>query len=377
VSTSRPIVTFVVPCYKLAHLLKPCVDSILGQDYDDVEVLIMDDCSPDDTPVIARSFGDPRVVHVRNHANLGHVRNYNKGVRLARGKYVWLISADDYLRRPYVLRRYVELMERHPRVGYAFCSGVGVEDGHETGLIDYSRAGHGDRVMHGPTWLRRLLRGNTVLAASVMARRDCYEAVGGYPVEMPWANDWYMWCVFALDHDVAYFDEPMVCYRRHDLNMTRQLTLGQALACCEEEIDICWRVKQHADRAGLRGVSREALRALSDIYGKNAVSARFGGSHPILTIDQVAKSLCRYASDEPQRKLMRARVSAVMGNEHYRNGDLAAAAACYDAALTIDPLQVSVAVKRALIPFGRPGDVVRGTLRSLSMSFATPKKECQ
>src|SRR6478672_7594179 len=58
-------VSFVVPCYRLAHLLGECVDSILAQSYGDFEVLIMDDCSPDATPEVAASFSDPRVRHVR------------------------------------------------------------------------------------------------------------------------------------------------------------------------------------------------------------------------------------------------------------------------------------------------------------------------
>jgi glycosyltransferase involved in cell wall biosynthesis len=363
------MVTFVVPCFKLAHLLKECVDSILGQDYEDLEVLIMDDCSPDDTPGVARSFRDPRVVHVRNEPNLGHMGNYNKGVALARGRYVWLISADDYLRRPYVLRRYVEAMERNPRIGYAFCSGVGVKDGQETGLLEYSRCGARDWVLPGRTWLRRLLHGNTVLAASVMARRDCYETLGGYPLDMPWANDWYMWCLFALDHDVAYFDEPMVCYRQHGLSMTVQLTGSKALACCDEEIRICWSFKERADRAGLRDVAREALIAVSEIYARHVATARFGRSAPILTMDDVEESLCRNTGSAAERKLVRARVFALMGSAHYWQGDLASAAACYDAALKIDPFQGSVAVKRALISFGGGGDFLRTMCRSRSLSL--------
>ncbi len=65
----------------------------------------MDDFSPDNTPEVARSFDDPRVRHIRNDPNLGHLRNYNKGISLSRGKYVWLISADDYLRKPHVLKK--------------------------------------------------------------------------------------------------------------------------------------------------------------------------------------------------------------------------------------------------------------------------------
>src|SRR3954470_23433571 len=100
---SNPLVSFVVPCYKLAHLLDECVHSILSQTYRQIEVLIMDDCSPDNTPDVAESFGDPRVHHIRHAHNIGHLRNYNEGIRRSRGAYVWLISADDYLRRPYVV----------------------------------------------------------------------------------------------------------------------------------------------------------------------------------------------------------------------------------------------------------------------------------
>jgi glycosyltransferase involved in cell wall biosynthesis len=182
-----PIVSFVVPCYKLAHLLRECVESILSQTYGDFEVLIMDDCSPDNTPEVAQSFQDPRVKNVRNDPNLGHLRNYNKGIRLTRGKYVWLISTDDYLRRPYILQRYVELLDRHPRVGYAFCPGVVVKNGLETGMLEWAINWSDDRIIAGHVLLKELLCGNKIVAASGMARRECYERISFFPLNMPWA----------------------------------------------------------------------------------------------------------------------------------------------------------------------------------------------
>ena len=110
-----PIVSFVVPCYKLAHLLPECISSILAQTYQDFEILIMDNCSPDNTPEVARSLDDPRVKHIRNEVNLGHLRNFNKGIATSRGKYLWLISADDALRSGQVLQRFVDRMEANPR----------------------------------------------------------------------------------------------------------------------------------------------------------------------------------------------------------------------------------------------------------------------
>ena len=103
----------------------------------------------DNTPQVAASFRDDRVKHIRNNPNLGHLKNYNKGIEMARGKYVWLISADDYLRRPYVMQQYVEVMEKNPRIGYSFCPGVGVRDGQETEVLEYSVYGDRSRVIKG------------------------------------------------------------------------------------------------------------------------------------------------------------------------------------------------------------------------------------
>ena len=144
-----PKVTFIVPCYNLAHLLPDCVNSILSQTYEDFEILIMDDCSPDATPEVSQSFKDPRVKHIRNETNLRHLANYNKGIGLARGKYVWLISADDRLCQPYILMRYMQLMESHPEIGYAFCPAIGMQDQVETGLLNYSYLGPEDSIIKG------------------------------------------------------------------------------------------------------------------------------------------------------------------------------------------------------------------------------------
>jgi len=72
-----PRVSFVVPCYNLGHLVSECVTSILSQSYSDLEVLILDDCSPDQTLEVVRSFRDPRAQHIRNDPNRGHPHNYN------------------------------------------------------------------------------------------------------------------------------------------------------------------------------------------------------------------------------------------------------------------------------------------------------------
>ena len=350
-----PTVSFIVPCYNLAHLLPQCIKSILSQTYSDFEVLIMDDCSPDNTAEVARSFKDRRVRHVRNEPNLGHLRNYNKGINLARGRYIWLISADDFLRRTYVLERYVALLDRHPNVGYAFCAGVGMRNGQETNVIQYSVYQDHDLIVPGHVLLKRLLRANIVLAASGLVRRSCYEEISVFPLDMPWAGDWYLWCLFALYHDAAFFADPMVCYREHDLSMTNELMEKRSDACFQEEVAVIWAIKQKADEEGLLQISRTCLNTVAENYARRITRKSLQRSQLAAGLEGFETFLGEHLSDDTQREWARARFYTRLGNDYRLSGQLGLAAECYDQALNSDFLMPTVLAKRCLLGLGGPG----------------------
>jgi glycosyltransferase involved in cell wall biosynthesis len=323
----------------------------------------MDDCSPDRTAEIARSFADPRVVHVKNDPNLGHLRNYNKGIALSRSKYIWLISADDFLRKPYILEKYVRVLEENPSVGYAFCPGFGVLNGQETHVIGRCPGRkQRDRLIPGHEVLRKLLSSNFVLAASGLVRRECYDKLGNFPLDMPWAGDWYLWCLFALHYEVAYFAEPMVCYRAHELSLTSKLRKEDVGTMCEEDVRIPWAIKQKSDAAGFRNVSRDCLDAVAHVYARAIATKRYGMSEPSLTFEQFEDSLCRNTASESERERVRSRVYAAAGNEYYWQGDTLSAKALYRSALSKDLWMGSVYVKRLLLSLGRPGDYLRKSI---------------
>jgi len=369
---ATPMVCFVVLCYKLAHLLPECVNSILSQTYSDIEVLIMDDCSPDNTEEVARSFQDRRVRYVRNDQNLGVLRNENEGVRLSRGKYVWIISADDYLRKPYIVQRYVELMENHPRVGYVICSGVGVRDGRETGVLPHSKYRNRDAIVPGHVFLKKLLYTNVVLAPSAMARRECYEKISMYPlnatfrgkkIDMVWASDWYVWCAFALSFDVAYFAEPMVCYREHDLSITSMITKKETIdQCAAADIAVPWLTRRKADEAGLKELSRECLRAAAHEYARHGGAKRYRGAESCMSLEEFEDSLCRSTESESERDWIRARFYAAKGNASFTQEDLAEAKRFYLRSLKKDPLQLAI-YARLFLSLGKHGILARRALR--------------
>ncbi len=362
----KPTVSFVVPCYKLAHLLPECVNSIIGQTYGDFEVLIMDDCSPDNTAEVARSFADPRVKHIRNDPNLGHLRNYNKGISLSRGKYVWLISADDYLRKPHVLERYVALLDRQPNVGYVFCPGFAVRDGVDTRELGcYSQRGDRDRILPGHVLLKKLLGGNFVLAPSGLVRRECYDKISVFPLNMPWCGDWYLWCLFALYYDVGYFAEHMLCYREHHaLSMTTTLIREKLEACAAEEISVPWLIRKKAQEAGYSRLMKESLFAAACTYARVLASERYRISGSFMNFEEFEDSLRQNTTSETERNWVRARVYENVGNEYYWQGDLTLAREFYGKALRKNPWRVAVHIKRLLLSLGKRGDYVRRTILS-------------
>jgi glycosyltransferase involved in cell wall biosynthesis len=373
-SAESPLVTFVIPCYKLAHLLPECVNSILGQTFTNFEVLIMDDNSPDNTAEVAKSFQDPRVRHIRNEPNLGALANYNKGFSLSRGKYIWLISADDYLRRPYVLQRYVELMESNPRINFTFCAGVGVREGKETGLLGWSAYADRDQVIDGRVLLQRLLDYNLVLAPSALARRDCYEKLSNFPVkpvwsgiqvDLIWGGDWYLWCLFALHGEVGFFAEPMVCYREHELAMTTIVTKDALDNCFRAEIGVTWMIQRRAKALGYDDVVRKAMQALAFDYAHHLTSKPYRSSFSTISEAQFEESLCANTPSEDERSWIRQLTFANAADRCFVKRDYAMAKAYYGKALALNAGDHKSRLKRIGLMVGWPGIALRRRLNGL------------
>ena len=367
----NPTVSFIVPCYKLAHLLPQCLDSILGQSFGDFEVLIMDDHSPDATETVARQYSDKRLQYVRNPKNLGHLRNYNEGITRAQGKYIWLISADDYLRRPYALEKYVALLEKNPKIGFAFCPAVRVTDRGEGEVLAYSKHGNRDRNFHGPTFLKQLIIANRIVAASGIVRRECYDNISVFPLDMPWAGDWYLWCLFALHYDVGYLAEPLVCYRTHQLSMTNTLMQGGLDGCAAEDVAMPWVIRRKAIEANHPEIEKSCLKAAAAEYSRSCSSQRYRTSTSVMAVDRFEASLDQNAPNEKAKQWIRARVYAGLADRHFWDGDLPKALQLYAGSIKNDPRWANAWVKWLLLRSGRVGVALRTNLAALRRHAAS------
>ena len=133
-----PAVSVIVPNYNHARFLAERVESILRQTYQDFELILLDDCSQDDSRGVLERYGsDPRVRLEFNEANSGSpFKQWAKGVRMSQGKYVWVAESDDYADAR-LLERLVAALESDERIAFAYCRSWGVDaNGKRSILVD-------------------------------------------------------------------------------------------------------------------------------------------------------------------------------------------------------------------------------------------------
>ncbi|MFF2053447.1 glycosyltransferase family 2 protein [Leifsonia sp. NPDC058194] len=218
-NATLPRVTVVVPCYNYGHYLPAAVRSALEQPGVEVDVIIVDDASPDGSVAVARALAsrDPRVRVIEHEQNRGHIRTYNDGLAEATGEYVVLLSADDLL-APGSLGRSTALMRRHPSVGLVY--GYAPEFSDAPPPPSRSRAR--EQVWKGDRWLQRICdRGtNLIVNPEAILRRDVMDRLVGYAPDLPQTADMELWMRAAAISDVGRVAGPYQgFYRVHDANM--------------------------------------------------------------------------------------------------------------------------------------------------------------
>jgi glycosyltransferase involved in cell wall biosynthesis len=224
-SAPKPKVSVVVPNYNHARFLRQRVDSILRQTYQDFELILLDDCSADDSRSIISSYAaDPRVRIQFNEVNSGSpFKQWNRGVRLARGEYVWIAESDDYANER-LLERLLKVLEKDPEVTFAYCRSWRIsEDGQQNGFVELSfrfldaHRWNADFLADGREECRTsFLCTNPVQNASaVVFRKVIFERVGGADENLRVCGDWKLWAGMAFEGKIAYVGEPLNYHRDH------------------------------------------------------------------------------------------------------------------------------------------------------------------
>jgi glycosyl transferase family 2 len=223
----RPAITVVVPSYNYARYLTECADSVLSQRDVDVRLVIVDDCSTDDTPLVtaALAAADARVTVIRNAVNRGHIPSVNAGLAAVTTEYVVKLDADDLL-APGALARATALLAAHPEVSFVYgrpehFSGPAPE------LSDAPTRSW--TIWPGRDWVARRCEtaSNAISQPEVVVRTAMLRSVGEVATDLPHTSDLHQWLRLASVGDVGRINGPVQgCYRVHDASMQRTVHNG-------------------------------------------------------------------------------------------------------------------------------------------------------
>jgi glycosyltransferase involved in cell wall biosynthesis len=201
---NRPLASVVIPTYNRSGLLREAVESALAQTYPNVEVIVVDDGSTDDTPEVMARY-DGRVQYIRQ-PNRGVAAARNAGIRASRGEYLCFLDDDD-LFLPRKIERQVHVLDRRPHLGLVHCRYYRA-DGEGNYLDKPGLLPEGDV-------LGELVRWNFVWMGAPLVRRECLERVGLFDEHVPSVTaDWDMWLRIAMaGYPFGCAQEPLGVYR--------------------------------------------------------------------------------------------------------------------------------------------------------------------
>ena len=206
-----PLVSFCIPTYGRARYLRGTIGSALAQSLPDIEVVVVDDVSPDETAEVVRRIRDPRVRYVRNDQNLGVPDNLNRAFSLARGEFAVLLEDHDLLSPDYA-ERTIRLLRKHPGMVFVATGQVQIdEDG--APLACYLE--NIDEVTSGRAFLRKLLtRVTCPFSVTTTVRRSCLKKlVHPFDPQYGWYADQNLWMQLCTIGDVGYLRAPLLQMR--------------------------------------------------------------------------------------------------------------------------------------------------------------------
>lgn len=310
-----PLVSVIIPNYNYARFLKQRMDSILNQTYTNLEIILLDDASTDESLEIINFY--------KNHSQIAHVevncRNsgtpflqWKKGLSMARGKYVWVAESDDYADTSF-LSTTVSLMEENEGAALCFVGSYCVdEDGNEVDL-DHNRWGKkqyscekGYKVFDSSDYVLRNMYWRCYIfnASSVLFRRDLSEAIN----ETEWSSmkssgDWLFWSEMASLGKVVEVYKKLNYFRSHQSTSARARRAGIAW---EEDFAVISRIERKypqitAYRKALRrGIFYKKIkRAQFDEMTRCSLLAKLekalhGGGYKSYLIERVNKYLSSF-----------------------------------------------------------------------------------
>jgi glycosyltransferase involved in cell wall biosynthesis len=273
-ASATPSVTVVIPAYNAGHFITTAIRSALGQTFRNLEIVVVDDGSTDNTLARIRSFGDPvRAVSVP-HGGVPRARNH--GMRAAAGRFIVFLDADDVLEETLVAQA-VDLLERRPDLGFVFCNARLFRDDDPPSAPcippDFF-AGEAYAIVEHPL-IEIIGAGHFISSSGLCARRDVLLEAGDFDESLWGSEDFEYWSRLYLRRPVGLLAEPLVRIRHHVGRMTRQpVKMTPCMAASRDKvIENCRKTGRDDQISVVRQFARSSM--------LNAVRQAIGDGEPV------------------------------------------------------------------------------------------------
>jgi glycosyltransferase involved in cell wall biosynthesis len=275
-----PKVSVVIASYNMARYLPHTIESVLSQDFDDFEVIILDDGSTDNTREIIAGYGDRIEYHYQENAGVAEA--CSRVIMLAHGDYLHLLDADDAL-LPHSLRRNVEMLEHNPTAAFAYSDALIIDsDGKVVGRRKAPAWMAKRELIRSERAFRELLHGCHITNSTVMIRREIAQSMPLFQAHAVPGEDWDLWLRITAEHDVAYTRQPLAAYRVHNRSITSGYTVDMVADSHFRTIDRLFYRKdfrhKHLKRYAYSCVERTVARVAGRLRNRTAFAGYFADS---------------------------------------------------------------------------------------------------
>lgn len=212
---SIPTVSVLIPTYNAALFIEEAIDSVLMQTFTDFEIIVLDNQSTDNIDeVIKKYLYDPRFSYYKNKTNIGAMRNFNKVLDFARGKYVKFLCADDKL-HPQLLEKFVSIMETYPNVSLVTSFTEEFELQSKVWETPVQLLQPGKKII-----FEVLKDYNFLGSPTAVMLRQSNSHLGYFKPEFTWVSDWDLWLRHLSIGDCYIIPEVLSYTRVHNLQVT-------------------------------------------------------------------------------------------------------------------------------------------------------------
>lgn len=259
-SQSDPLVSVITATYEMGHYLPIAVESVLNQTYPNLEYIVVDDGSTDDTrSVIERYSRDDRLKY-HYQRNQGQTRAKNKGLELSSGEYICFLDGDDFWKTD-KLARQLEVFANAPAdLGVVYSAYTNIDGQGNVITIPEQRYFSGAITTH-------LLFENFVTFNTAMVRRQCFEQLGGFDETLERSIDYELWLRFSTQFNFLFMPEVTASYRHWEGQMSQDKE-RRFNVCLEIKRDFLNKHKDMFDKKTLRKIWCETFIVRGRFYGQ-------------------------------------------------------------------------------------------------------------